>query len=89
MSIARPGAVRGWNSRTTFVLALSASAVGLGNLWRFSYLSGEYGGAPFVVTYIVCLFLVAVPLMVAEVVVGSHGRGGPVGRGRRELDEIL
>ncbi len=41
-----------WRSRTTFVLALSASAVGLGNLWRFSYLTGEQGGAPFVVTYV-------------------------------------
>jgi NSS family neurotransmitter:Na+ symporter len=67
----------GWQSRTTFVLALSASAVGLGNLWRFSYLAGEHGGAPFVITYVACLFLVAVPVMVAEVVVGSHGRGSP------------
>jgi len=89
VSIARAGAVQGWNSRTTFVLALSASAVGLGNLWRFSYLAGEYGGAPFVVTYIVCLFLVAVPLMVAEVVAGSHGRGGPVAALRWASDRSL
>jgi NSS family neurotransmitter:Na+ symporter len=52
--------------------------VGLGNLWRFSYLTGENGGGPFVVAYILCLFLVAVPVLIAEVVIGSHGRGSPV-----------
>ncbi|MFK7974567.1 MAG: sodium-dependent transporter [Halioglobus sp.] len=67
-----------WQSRTTFVLALSASAVSLGNLWRFSYLAGEHGGAPFVAAYVLCLVLLAVPVLVAEVVLGSHGRGGPV-----------
>ena len=56
MSVAIPGQLGQWQTRTTFVLALSAAAVGLGNLWRFSYLSGEHGGAPFVLTYIGCLF---------------------------------
>jgi len=51
--------------------------VGLGNIWRFSYLAGENGGGPFVLTYILCLFLVAVPVMIAEVVLGTHGRGAP------------
>jgi NSS family neurotransmitter:Na+ symporter len=72
------GELGGWGSRTTFVLALSASAVGLGNLWRFSYLAGENGGGLFVLTYILCLFFVAVPVMIAEVIIGSHGRGSPV-----------
>jgi NSS family neurotransmitter:Na+ symporter len=63
--------------------------VGLGNLWRFSYLAGEQGGAPFVVTYVLCLFAVAVPLMVAEVVIGSHGRGGPVAALRWVSDRSL
>jgi NSS family neurotransmitter:Na+ symporter len=71
------------------VLALSASAVGLGNLWRFSYLTGEHGGAPFVLTYVLCLFLIAVPVMVAEVVVGSHGRAGPLVAIRRASDRSL
>lgn len=79
----------GWRSRTTFVLALAASAVGLGNLWRFSYLSGEHGGAPFVVTYIVSLFVIAVPVLVAEVVVGSHGRAGPIVALRVAADRSL
>jgi len=89
VSIARPGALGGWRSRTTFVLALSASAVGLGNLWRFSYLTGEHGGAPFVLTYVLCLFLIAVPVMVAEVVVGSHGRAGPLAAIRWASDRSL
>ncbi|MCB1679275.1 MAG: sodium-dependent transporter [Halioglobus sp.] len=78
-----------WRSRTTFVLALSASAVGLGNLWRLSYLTGEYGGAPFLVAYVLCLFLVGVPVMVAEVVVGSHGRAGPLSALRHAADRSL
>jgi NSS family neurotransmitter:Na+ symporter len=89
VSQAVPGELNGWRSRTTFVLALSASAVGLGNLWRFSYLTGENGGGPFVVTYVLCLFLVAVPLMVGEVVIGSHGKGGPVAALRRVADRSL
>ena len=68
---------------------MSASAVGLGNLWRFSYLTGEYGGAPFVVTYVLCLFLIAVPVMVAEVVIGSHGRASPVAAIRWTSDRSL
>lgn len=89
MSIARHSVLGGWRSRTTFVLALSASAVGLGNLWRFSYLTGEHGGAPFVLTYVLCLFLIAVPVMVAEVVLGSHGRAGPVAAIRWASDRSL
>lgn len=67
-----------WGSRTTFVLALCAAAVGVGNLWRFAYLLGEQGGAPFLLSYLLCLFLVAVPLLAAEVLLGSHGRANPV-----------
>jgi NSS family neurotransmitter:Na+ symporter len=78
-----------WGSRTTFVLALSASAVGLGNLWRFSWLSGEYGGGAFVIFYVLCLFLVAAPVMIAEVVLGSYGGSSPVGAIRRACDGSL
>ncbi len=64
-----------WQSRSTFVFALAAAAVGLGNLWRFSYLVGTNGGAPFLLTYLGCLYLIVVPVLVAEVAMGSHGRG--------------
>ena len=79
MSIAVRSAVGVWGSRTTFVLALTASAIGLGNLWRFTYLMGEQGGAPFLISYLVCLFLIAVPILIAEVLLGTHGRANPVG----------
>lgn len=66
-----------WQSRSTFVLALAAAAVGLGNIWRFAYLLGEHGGAPFMLAYVASLLLIAVPIMVAEVVIGNLGRGSP------------
>lgn len=86
--IARNG-FGGWKSRTTFVLALSSSAVGLGNLWRFSYLTGEHGGAPFVISYLLCLFLIAVPILIAEVAIGTHGRGSPTVAIRWAADRSL
>jgi NSS family neurotransmitter:Na+ symporter len=78
-----------WGSRTTFVLALLASTAGLGNLWRFSYLSGEYGGGAFVITYVLCLLLIAAPLVIAEVVLGSHGGPSPMEAIRRACDGSL
>jgi hypothetical protein len=89
VSVALRGELGGWRSRTTFVLALSASAVGLGNLWRFSYLVGENGGGLFVLAYLFCLFFVAMPVMVAEVIIGSHGRGSPVEALRWAADRSL
>lgn len=62
----------------TFVLSLAAAAVGMGSIWRFSYLTGEYGGAPFVLAYVVFLLLLAVPILIAELVLGSQGRGSVV-----------
>ncbi|MCB1690643.1 MAG: sodium-dependent transporter [Halioglobus sp.] len=87
--MAEPGTPGGWRHRTTFVLALSASAVGLGNLWRFSYLTGEYGGGAFVITYVLCLFFIAAPVMVAEVVLGRYGGPSPVAAIRRACDGSL
>ena len=78
MSIAARSISGAWGSRTTFVLALTTAAVGLGNLWRFSYLVGEHGGGPFLLVYLLSLLLVAVPVLVAEIVLGSHGRGDVV-----------
>ncbi len=78
MSIALRAASGAWASRTTFVLALSAAALGLGNFWRFSYLVGQHGGASFVLVYLSTLLLVAVPVMIAEVLLGSYGRANPV-----------
>jgi NSS family neurotransmitter:Na+ symporter len=89
MSLVARSGLGGWTSRTTFVLALTSSAVGLGNIWRFSYLTGEHGGAPFVISYLVCLFLIAVPILIAEAAIGTHGRGSPIQALRWAADRSL
>ena len=68
----------GWKSRWSFVAAATGAAVGLGNLWKFSYLAGDNGGAVFVLAYLLCVLFVAFPIMLAEVVLGSRGRSNPV-----------
>jgi NSS family neurotransmitter:Na+ symporter len=89
VNLAFSGSPDRWGSRTTFVLALLASTVGLGNLWRFSYLSGEYGGGAFVITYVLCLLFLAAPVVIAEVVLGSHGGPSPLEAVRRACDGSL
>ena len=51
-------------------MAAAGSAVGLGNIWRFPYVTGENGGAAFVVVYLACVFLIGVPLMWCELALG-------------------
>jgi len=70
--------VERWRSRTTFVLALAIATVGVGNLWRFGWLLGDNGGAPFLLSYVFCLLCVGVPLLAAEICLGTHGRGSPL-----------
>ena len=66
-----------WRARTTLVLTLTLVAVGLGNLQRLPYLIGEYGGGTFFLAYAISLLLLSVPILIAEVVLGSLGRGSP------------
>ncbi len=67
-----------WSSRWLFVLAASGSAVGLGNIWKFPYITGENGGGAFVLIYLACVALVGVPIMIAEVLIGREGRQSPI-----------
>lgn len=67
-----------WASRAGFVLAAVGSAVGLGNMWRFSYLASENGGAAFLALYIVMTLLVGLPVLLAELVVGRGSGKSPV-----------
>ena len=67
-----------WSSRWAFVLAAAGSAVGIGNIWRFSYLAGENGGGAFVLVYLACVVFVGLPLMVAEIMLGRRGRRNPM-----------
>ncbi|TCK04895.1 sodium-dependent transporter [Marinobacterium mangrovicola] len=67
-----------WANRWMFILAATGSAVGLGNIWKFPYIAGENGGGAFVLVYLVCILLVGVPIMMAEVLVGRRGRQSPI-----------
>jgi len=67
-----------WSSRMTFILAATGSAVGLGNIWKFPYITGENGGGAFVLVYLACIAAIGVPIMMAEVMLGRRGRQSPV-----------
>ncbi len=67
-----------WSSRLMFILAAAGSAVGLGNIWRFPYVAGENGGGVFVLAYLVCIFMIGVPIMIAEITLGRAGRKSPI-----------
>ena len=60
------------------ILATAGSAVGLGNIWRFPYMTGQDGGAAFLIIYIICVCLLGIPGMVAEFIVGRHGASNAV-----------
>ncbi len=60
-------------TRFGFLMAAAGSAVGLGNIWKFPYITGEYGGGAFVLVYLVCIAVVGLPLMYAELVIGRRG----------------
>jgi len=67
-----------WSSRWAFILAATGSAVGLGNIWKFPYITGEYGGGAFVLVYLFCVALIGIPIMMAEVMLGRRGRQSPI-----------
>lgn len=67
-----------WSSKFGFILAATGSAVGLGNIWKFPYMTGEYGGGAFVIFYLFCITLFGLPIMMAEVLLGKRGRHSPI-----------
>ena len=74
-----PDSIHGmWSSRLMFILAASGSAVGLGNIWRFPYVAGENGGGAFVLVYLGCIFLIGIPIMTSEILLGRVGRQSPI-----------
>ncbi len=72
-----------WPSKTIFIFAAVGSAVGLGNIWRFPYLVGKYGGGAFLFPYILLLFLFGIPLLVLEISLGQKMQLGAVGAFRK------
>ncbi len=67
-----------WSSRLAFILAATGSAVGLGNIWRFPYLASDNGGGAFVLVYLGCILLIGLPVLIAEIAIGRHGRRSPI-----------
>lgn len=68
-----------WSSHLGFVLAAAGSAIGLGTLWKFPYVTGENGGGLFVLTYIFCTFFIGIPVFMAELILGRKAQRGAVG----------
>lgn len=62
-----------FGSKLGMILATAGGAVGLGNVWRFPYMTGENGGAAFILIYVACVLLLGIPCMIAEFIIGRHG----------------
>ncbi|NOZ52753.1 MAG: sodium-dependent transporter [Gammaproteobacteria bacterium] len=67
-----------WSNRWIFILAATGSAVGLGNIWKFPYITGEYGGGAFVLVYLLCIAVIGIPIMMSEVLLGRRGKQSPI-----------
>jgi NSS family neurotransmitter:Na+ symporter len=67
-----------FGSRWGFIMAAAGSAVGLGNIWKFPYITGENGGGLFVLIYLVCIAVVGLPIMVAEIMIGRAAQKQPI-----------
>jgi len=68
-----------WGSSFGFIMAAAGSAVGLGNIWRFPYITGQYGGGAFVFVYIICVILIGAPLLFNEIALGRLTGKNPIG----------
>jgi NSS family neurotransmitter:Na+ symporter len=66
-----------WSSRMTFLLAAVGAAVGLGNIWKFPYITGQNGGSAFVLVYLLSIVFVALPILIAEIMLGRWGKQSP------------
>ncbi|WP_435099730.1 sodium-dependent transporter [Arhodomonas sp. AD133] len=67
-----------WSNALVFVLAAVGSAVGLGNIWKFPYMAGENGGGAFVLVYLLCIAVIGLPILVAEITLGRRARCSPI-----------
>ncbi len=68
-----------FGSRAAVIMALAGSAIGLGNIWRFPYMVGEYGGAAFILIYILCSFVLSLPILFSESVIGRKTHLSTIG----------
>jgi len=68
-----------WGSKTGFILAAAGSAIGLGNIWKFPYITGQNGGASFIIVYLICIAIIGLPVLIAEILIGRTTQRDPVG----------
>ncbi|WP_300703468.1 sodium-dependent transporter, partial [Bacteroides sp.] len=68
-----------FGSKLGVILASAGSAVGLGNIWRFPFETGNHGGAAFILIYLVCVLILGIPIMIAEFLIGRHSRSNTAG----------
>ncbi len=66
-----------WSSRWAFILVAAGSAIGLGNIWKFPYMTGTNGGSAFVLVYLACIVGIGLPLLMAEIMLGRRGQENP------------
>lgn len=74
MSTPRPGVYGYWSSQPAFVMVAAGATIGLGNIFSLPYLLGHYGGGAFLLVYVIAMFFVALPLLMAELLIGRRGR---------------
>lgn len=72
-----------FGSRAAVIMAMAGSAIGLGNIWRFPYMVGEYGGAAFIILYILCSFILVLPIFFAETIIGRRSHSNTFGAMRK------
>ena len=87
MAVTPTGTHAHWSSRFAFIMAAVGSAVGLGNLWRFPFMTGQNGGSAFVLIYIGCVALFALPVLMAEIAIGRHAQQSAISSTRKMAQE--
>jgi SNF family Na+-dependent transporter len=68
-----------WMNRWTFLISTISAAIGIGNVWRFPYLSFKHGGSTFIYTYLYSLFIIGVPMLILELTLGQKMQKGSAG----------
>ena len=68
-----------WMNRWTFLISTVSAAIGIGNVWRFPYLSFKHGGSTFIYTYLYSLFIIGIPMLILELTLGQKMQKGSAG----------
>lgn len=77
-----------WGSRFGFILASAGSAIGLGAIWKFPYWAGTYGGANFIIPFILFTFTIGIALLLGELAIGRAGRGSALNALRKRRPRL-